>query len=400
MPWKYKIYKIFANSYKTIEMSNKKDYSKKNKLKIRQMNTEKYADKTDLALLSELSLNGRESLTALSGKLGLSKQKLGYRLRGLQRRGVLAGFFAIPNIFRLGFDHFRVFVKFQHLSEALEKELVDHLVTRSEVSWLTQLDGDFDLEFVVWAQGVAAFEAAYDDILGQFGPLFQEKYFSLATRIEFFPWRFLVPANNPSEAAMARTTAPADDASKAATAPADNASKAAMAGVSPAGTALKAVVLESRGKPLRIDPMDRRLLAELSRNGRLSLAALAGRCRISPALAATRVRALRRSGAIAGFGAKIDHALLGWTYRKVFLQLENPAVEALARLFSWLRAQAEVIFLVKTIGSYDLEVELMTRSPGDFFMFMRRLRTTFAAELAGQRSVIVLRELKYGQYPA
>ncbi|HEX7502675.1 MAG TPA: Lrp/AsnC family transcriptional regulator, partial [Acidobacteriota bacterium] len=294
-------------------------------------------------------------------------------LRGLQRCGVLTGFFAIPNIFRLGFDHFRVFVKYQHLSEAREKELVDHLVTRSEVSWLTQLDGDFDLEFVVWAQGVAAFEAAYDDILGQFGSLFQEKYFSLATRIEFFPWRFLAPE-----------------------------------GVQPGG-ATAAVTLESRGPlggdlqgrtTLRIDPIDRRLLAELSRNGRLSLASLGERCRISAAAAALRVSALRRSGAIAGFGAKIDHALLGWTYRKVFLQLENPSVEALARLTSWLRSQAEVIFLVKTIGSYDLEVELMTRSPGDFFTFMRRLRTTFAAELAGQRSVIVLRELKYGQYPA
>jgi Lrp/AsnC family leucine-responsive transcriptional regulator len=328
------------------------------------MNIDKYADETDLALLSELSLNGRESLTRLAGKLRLSKQKLGYRLRGLQRRGVLSGFFAIPNIFRLGFDHFRVFVKYQHLSEAREKELVDHLVTRSEVSWLTQLDGDFDLEFVVWAQGVAAFEAAYDDILGQFGSLFQEKYFSLATRIEFFPWRFLTPLVAASEALS------------------------------------RGVVLESRGKPLRIDPIDRRLLAELSRQGRLSLAALAKRCRISPALAASRMRWLRKIGAIAGFGAKIDHALLGWTYRKVFLQLENPSVEALARLTSWLRARAEVIFLVKTIGSYDLEVELMTRSPGDFFAFMRRLRTTFAAELAGQRSVIVLRELKYGQYPA
>ena len=127
---------------------------------------------------------------------------------------------------------------------------------------------------------------------------------------------------------------------------------------------------------------------------------MANRCRISPAAAALRVRALRRSGAIAGFGAKIDHALLGWTYRKVFLQLENPADDVLTRLSTWLRSQAEVIFLVKTIGTYDLEVELMTRSPGDFFAFMRRLRTTFAGDLSGHRSVIVHRELKYGQYPA
>jgi Lrp/AsnC family leucine-responsive transcriptional regulator len=323
------------------------------------MNMNKYADETDLALLRELSLNGRESLTRLAAKLGQSKQRLGYRLRGLQRRGVLTGFFAIPNIFRLGFDHFRVFVKFQRLSEARERELLDHLVTRPEVSWLTQLDGDFDLEFVVWAQDVPAFESAYDDILGQFGSLFQERYFSLATRIEFFPWRFLA-----------------------------------------VGDAAAAIVLESRGGPLVIDPIDRRLLAELSRNGRLSLAALAGRCRIPPATAALRLRALRRSGAIAGFGAKIDHELLGWTYRKVFLVLENPSGDALDRLHSWLRQQPEVIFLVKTIGAYDLEVELMTRSSGDFFAFKRRLRTTFAADLAGLRSVIVHKELKYGQYPA
>ena len=323
------------------------------------MNIERYVDETDLALLRELSLNGRESLTRLADKLLLSKQRLGYRLRGLQRRGVLTGFFAIPNIFRLGFDHFRIFVKFQHLSETRERELLDHLVTRSEVSWLTQLDGDFDLEFVVWAQGVPAFEAAYDDILGQFGSLFQERYFSLATRIEFFPWRFLA-----------------------------------------AGDAGAPIVLESRGGSLNIDPIDRRLLAELSRNGRLSLAALGERCRVLPATAALRLRALRQSGAIAGFGAKIDHELLGWTYRKVFLQLENPSGEVLTRLHSWLRRQPEVIFLVKTIGAYDLEVELMTRTSGEFFAFKRRLRTTFAADLAGLRSVIVHRELKYGQYPA
>ena len=59
-----------------------------------------------------------------------------------------------------------------------------------------------------------------------------------------------------------------------------------------------------------------------------------------------------------------------------------------------------MIFLVKTIGGYDLEVELMTRTSGEFFAFMRRLRTTFAADLAGLRSVIVLSEMKYGQYPA
>jgi len=313
-------------------------------------------DDLDRALLGELSLNGRESLTRLAAMLGLSKQRLGYRLRGLLRRGLVTGFYAIPNIFRLGFDHFRVFVRLHHLTETRERELIDHLLTRPEVSWLTRLDGDFDLEFVIWASGVSAFEAAYDDILGQFGDMFQEKYFSLATRIEFRPWSLLAPGSG------------------------------------------SAVVLESRGHPLDIDPIDRRLLAELSREGRLSLTSLAARCRIATALATSRVRTLRNNGAIAGFGAKIDHSRLGLTYRKVFLILARP--DAQREMCVWLRAQAAVIFLVKTIGTYDLEVELMTHSPEDFSDFMRRLRTTFADDLLSHRSVVVVREYKYGQYPA
>ncbi len=323
------------------------------------MNTVHETDTIDRLLLGELSLDGRVNLTRLAERLALSKQRLGYRLRGLLRRGLVTGFFAIPDIFRLGFDHFRVFVRIHHLTETRERELIDHLLTRPEVSWLTRLDGDFDLEFVIWAPGVSLFEAAYDDILGQFGEMFQEKYFSLATRIEFLPWRFLAPACES-----------------------------------------KPVVLESRGQSLPIDPIDRRLLAELSREGRLALSALAAHCRISPAAAASRMRDLRGNGAIAGFGTKIDHSRLGFTYRKVFLILSRPAGEGEQRLCAWLRTQPEVIFLVKTIGTYDLEVELMTRSPEDFSTFMRRLRTLFAADLLSHRSVIVVREYKYGQYPA
>lgn len=351
-------------------------------------------DEADLALLRELSLNGRESLTRLAAKLGLSKQRLGYRLRGLERRGVLTGFFAIPNIFRLGFDHFRVFVRFQRLTEVAEKELLDHLLNRSDVSWLTQLDGDFDLEFVVWAQGVPAFESAYDDILGQFGRLFQEKYFSLATRIEFLPWRFLTSAPAPA-------SAPAVAASEALSAGAVAASEAESAGAVAASDALSVgVVLESLPGPLQVDAIDRRLLAELSRNGRLSLAGLSRRCRVTPTAAAQHLRALKSRGAIAGFAAKIDHARLGFVYRKLFLRLEEPAGEALARLCAWLRSRPEVIILDKIIGSWDLEVELMTGPGDEFLAFMRRLRTGFAADVAAFRSVIVLRELKYGQYPA
>lgn len=60
-----------------------------------------------------------------------------------------------------------------------------------------------------------------------------------------------------------------------------------------------------------LDDTDRRLVAELVRNGRLTNAALAARCGIAESTCIHRVRALRDSGVIIGFHAEVDLGALG-----------------------------------------------------------------------------------------
>ena len=60
-----------------------------------------------------------------------------------------------------------------------------------------------------------------------------------------------------------------------------------------------------------IDATDRRILAELQGNGRITNVELAGRCHLSPAACLVRVRALEQSGYIQGYRAILDPAKLG-----------------------------------------------------------------------------------------
>ena len=62
---------------------------------------------------------------------------------------------------------------------------------------------------------------------------------------------------------------------------------------------------------INIDDIDRRILTELSRNGRLSNTDLARRVGLSASACWTRVRALEDSGVIKGYSAVIDRALIG-----------------------------------------------------------------------------------------
>ena len=69
---------------------------------------------------------------------------------------------------------------------------------------------------------------------------------------------------------------------------------------------------ENESSPYRdLDRIDRAILAELERDGRISNTELAGRVGVAESTCHKRMRALMNSGAIAGFRAEIDPAAVG-----------------------------------------------------------------------------------------
>jgi DNA-binding Lrp family transcriptional regulator len=313
-------------------------------------------DAIDRQLLAALSLDARASLTELAARLHISKQVASYRLKVLQQAGVIRGFHAIPNVHLLGKMHYRIFVKFQHMTEEREQALLAELGRCREIAWLTVLDGDFDLEFVIWAGDILEFEAVYDSILARFGAHFQEKYFSIATRVEYLPYRFL----------------------------GENASSPAL-------------LFGGRLAETKLDDLDRIILTHLNRDGRLPLARLAASCRVAAPLVRSRLENLLERRIILGFGLKIDHGRIGFIYHKVLLQLSRHTAADIARLSDFLRRERNVIFLVKTIGTYDYEFEMMNESNDEFFRTLKRIRSHFAAEIELHQTMVVYDELKYGQ---
>lgn len=62
---------------------------------------------------------------------------------------------------------------------------------------------------------------------------------------------------------------------------------------------------------IEIDRLNRRILQELVKDGRISNAELADRIGLSPSACLRRVQELERSGVIKGYRAVLDHAALG-----------------------------------------------------------------------------------------
>jgi len=79
-----------------------------------------------------------------------------------------------------------------------------------------------------------------------------------------------------------------------------------------------------------IDGVDRRILTELSADGRMSLAELGRRVSLSPPAVAERVGRLERSGVITGYHAAVDPRALG--YQLTAIVRVKPSARQLPRI--------------------------------------------------------------------
>ena len=94
-----------------------------------------------------------------------------------------------------------------------------------------------------------------------------------------------------------------------------------------------------------MDRIDRAILAELQRDGRLANVELAARVNLSPSPCLRRVRALERSGAIRGYHADVDPAAVGRGFEVTVLveltQKDRATVETVERRIAAMDAVLE-----------------------------------------------------------
>ena len=111
-----------------------------------------------------------------------------------------------------------------------------------------------------------------------------------------------------------------------------------------------------------MDKIDRKILAELQIDGSLSITELAERVGLSVSPCHRRVRSLEESGAIKGYHAHLDPAILGLNFSAlVFVTLKEGNHLAVAAFEACLLDIPQVIRAQRLFGDPDYLLHVMTR---------------------------------------
>jgi DNA-binding Lrp family transcriptional regulator len=129
-----------------------------------------------------------------------------------------------------------------------------------------------------------------------------------------------------------------------------------------------------------VDEIDRSIIAELRRDGRASMSAVADAVKISRANAYARVNRLLSSGVIAGFSARVDPVLAGQrSSAYVMLSVEQSSWQ---RLREALGSIPEVEHIALVGGDFDVLLLVRARDNGD----LRRVVLEKLQAMPGVRS--------------
>jgi len=270
-------------------------------------------DAKDRRLLLALFENGRATTTALAKKIGVSQEVANYRLSRLKKTGLLKRVIPIINLAALGYDTFRLQLRFGPMNEATKEKFVAQAVRTPQLSWFVRLAGPWDVVLLFSSQSIQEFSKIYNELIDDWGTHIDEKLLTIVTKIQHFPPTFLLGGtHNP-------------------------------------------LIVGTNTQRHALEPNQAKILKQLLFDGRKPLLEIARETSLSMATVKYHVELLQKRNVLLGFRPLLDYKTLQYDYFKVTIELQNPNERQ--QLEQRLLANNNIVYITESLGKYDLEFE-------------------------------------------
>ena len=141
---------------------------------------------------------------------------------------------------------------------------------------------------------------------------------------------------------------------------------------------------------MRLDDLDRQIVAHLMESARASYSQIGSRVGLSAPAVKRRVDRLRRDGVITGYAAVVDPAALGWT-TEAFIEIFCSGATSPEDIYESVRKHPEVVAAYTVTGDASALVHLRARDIQHLERALERLRTE--PNITGTNTSIVLSRL-------
>jgi len=316
-------------------------------------------DLKDKKILFELDFKARMTYSQLAKKVGLSKQGAEYKLNNLIKKDIIKGFYPVINVPKLGYKYCRLLVTLQNTTKEKYQEIVDYLIKHNKVFWLFKMHGIYDFLIVIWVRALNEFREFKEELESQFSNYIKNAVENITTDVIHYQHRWLLGHKETKE-----------------------------------------IHLKETSEIIEIDKVDKEIINLLSDNARFSLVDISKKVNESAKVIGNRIKKLEEKKLIKGYRPIINHNKIGYTYYKVFINLNKISLEELKKLKTYIKNNPLVIYLVEGIAlPGDIDIEMMVKNNQQLYNFIEDLRFKFSTLIGEYQTVIFVDTLKVKYLP-
>ncbi len=291
-------------------------------------------DSKDREILFELDLNSRISVNKLAKKIKLNSGTVNYRIKKLEEKKVILGYYSAIDMSLLGFEQFRVYLKYQYINPEQEQELTNYLIGNNMIWWVGKTDGEFDLCFVIWAKNSFEFNEFWKKLMIKYRNLFQKIDVSLYSGLIQFNLAFLKPEKEERKK-----------------------------------------IISGTDKRIKVSEKEKKILKIVSDNARIGSVEIAKKLKITPIQVKYALEKMKKEGLIQGFRLNLNFDLFELNYYKVNFNLKD--LKQYNKLVNFALQHEKIIYVDKTIGFADFEMELVVSSHKEFKKIIKEMKEKF-----------------------
>ncbi len=296
-------------------------------------------DAKDWRLLYELDLDASQSLAKIGKKLGMGRDVIHYRVKRLEREGIIRNYITIIDYGKLGYITGVTCIKLQHDTPKIQQEIIAYFKKNPMVWWFGSRDGNYDLVFAFWAEDLVKLKELQNELLKKYRACFHSIKTRIYHSLTHFPRAYLVPG----ERRKTEGTFITQEAHKI------------------------------------TDAYDDALLQQIAENARSGYTDIANQLKLSAAQVHYRLQQLKKKKVILGSRAVIDLGKLGYSRYNLDIYLDD--YSALLEIKKSIAKYPNAVYLYDTLGGADIDVEFEVKSESQMQDIENKLKEKFASAI-------------------
>lgn len=310
-------------------------------------------DKKDKKILYQLDLNSRQSFNQIAKKVRLSREVVQYRIKQLEKKGVIKGYQTLIDITKLGYLSCRFFIKLQEDTPEQENRIIEYYKKHPKFWWVDQIGGFRDLGLACWARDVYEFYEIKEDLMKRFGKYVNKLELAIYCKFYIYDRDYLIEDSKEKR---------------------------------------KEKILFSP-ELSEFDDKDIEILRLITPNARINSVDISDKTKISVTNVNYRIKKMIQKGIIKGFKVLLDLEKIGYYWYKIEIQLSDLSVKD--HILDYFKRNKNIVYAYETLSENDLEVELEVDSYEKFREILNDFRKIFGKSIKKYNYFLWYKEHKF-----